>query len=183
MDEKKSWFGISLGCVGVSIISLFLPVIIYLPKGGTSKLTFNIIDMLGESKDFNFYVLHQYYGPIVWDISEVTTAILTILVLVAILCAVGGIFTLRAQRPNTWQFVLTIIGLVGVAIPSIVLIVCVLGYGKYFEGSIGFGVAPIITPLAMITCIITVIGRKNRVAEQLRKEAMAKGLIREAGDL
>jgi len=183
MKENKSWFWIALGCVAVSIFALLLPVITYLPKGETQTLTFNIVDIISMSDEFDFYVLHQYYGPIVWDISNGTAAIMAVLALLAIICAVGGIFTLTAQRPNTWQFVLTIIGLVGVAIPSIVIIVCVLGYGRYFSGNIGFGIAPIISPLAMIPCIITVIGRKNKVAERIRKEAMAKGLIREAGDL
>ena len=39
---------------------------------------------------------------------------MTRLVIAAILCALLGLFTLRAQRPNTWQFVLTIAGLIGV---------------------------------------------------------------------
>lgn len=183
MNNKKIWFAVSISCLCVSILSLFLSIITYKPEVGGHKYSFSIIDLIGKSPEFDEYILRGYKGPVVWDITGTITAILAIFVVAGIGCSIIGLITLRAQRPNTWQFVLTIVGLIAVACPSIILIICVLGYGKYYTGTIGFGIAPIITPIAMITCIFVVIRRKNKVAEELQHELEQRGLIRRAGDL
>lgn len=180
--KKKAWFYIAISCVGISILSLFFSIITYRGTYGV-KYSFSIVDLLIHTEKFEDQVLNQYNGPVVWDITGTITVALVVIAVFGILCSIIGLFTLRAQRPNTWQFILTITGLICVAVPSVVLIVCVVGYGKYYHGTLGFGVAPIITPIAMVLCIATVIRRKNRVAEELRRELEAKGLIRRAGDL
>lgn len=45
------------------------------------------------------------------------------------------------------------------------------------------GISLIITPIAMVICMLAVMRRKNVVAEQARREAEAAGLIWKAGDL
>ena len=176
MKKKKMiWFIIAISCVVISILSLFMSIITYTTEDGHMKYSFSILDLIGQSSEFEKYILKEYKGPVVWDITGAITAVLAIFVVAGILCAIMGLITLRAQRPNTWQFILTITGLIAVAFPSIVLIVCVLGYGKYYAGTIGFGIAPIITPIAMITCIIVVVRRKNKLAEELRENLKQKG--------
>jgi ABC-type Fe3+ transport system permease subunit len=128
-------------------------------------------------------VLYHYNGPVWWDIGELTVMLLTVAAILALLCAVIGLFTLRQQRPNTWQFILTIVGLVGTGLPSILVITAVFLSDKYFDGDVTCGICPVIMPLSMIICIFAVLRRKNHVTEQLRREALAKGLIRKAGDL
>lgn len=180
--NKKNWFYLAIGCVAVSIASLFTSIITYTTPSGT-QYSFSILDLLGGSPEFESIIYKQYKGPVIWDITGTTIAVLAVIAVAAILCAVIGLVTLRAQRPNTWQFILTLVGLMGVTVPSIVLIICVLGYGKYYSGTIRCGISPVITPVAMIICIAVVIRRKNKVAEELRKETEAKGLIWKAKDL
>lgn len=179
--NKKNWFYIAIACVAVSVASLFTSIITYTTASGT-RYSFSIVDLIGGSADFEI-VYKQYKGPVVWNITGAITTVLALVAVLAILCSVIGLVTLRAQRPNTWQFILTLVGLAGVAFPSIVLFICVLGYGKYYSGTIRCGISPVITPIAMIICIAVVVRRKNKLAEELRKEAEAKGLIWEAKDL
>ena len=178
---NKNWFYAAQVCVGISILSLFTSIITY--KANGREYTFTIIDLLGDTKQFDRIVVNGYRGPVHWQINGAVTQVLLAVAIIGILLAVIGLFTLRAQRPNTWQFILTVLGLLGVAFPSCVLLMCVFKYGKYYKGVLGFGVSPVITPIAMLICILVVIRRKNRVAEELRKEVEAKGLIRKAGDL
>ena len=70
-----------------------------------------------------------------------------------------------------------------VTVPSVVFIVCVIGYGKYFPGTLSIGPASIITIISMIVCIMAVIRRKNKVAEELKKELEAKGFIHKGRSL
>ena len=181
MDKRKFYY-IAIACLLVSLVSLFFPVITFVNNEG-NKFSYSVISLVSNSQDFEKNVLMRYFGNVVWDINGGITIVLVVVFVAALLCAVIGLLTLRAQRPNTWQFILTIIGLIGVAIPSAVLIIGVLGYGKYFRGKLSFGPAPVITIISMIVCICAVIRRKNVVAEQLRKELEAKGLIRKGGDL
>lgn len=180
--NKKNWFYIAIACVAVSVASLFTSIITYTTAAG-KQYSFSIIDLIGGSSNFEAIVCEEYKGPVVLDITGAATAVLAALAVLAILCAVTGLVTLRAQRPNTWQFILTLAGLVGVAVPSVALLVCIIGYGKYYKGTIGCGISPIITPIAMIISMAVVIRRKNRVAEEICKEVEAKGLIHEAKDL
>jgi len=131
--EKRGWFYVAFIGLGISVISLFMTIITYVSRDGHS-FYFNIIDILGGSSTFDYYVLNQYK-------------------------------------------------LIGVAVPSLVLILCVLVFGGYFDGKIGFGLAPVITPAAMIVCICAVIRRKNHVQEQLQRELEAKGKIWKPRDL
>ena len=158
--EKKYWFILAIGCVLLSIASLFMSVITYYTPQGF-YYSFNIIDMIVITPEFNRYILNDYVGRVILDINGVWVTALAVIFILSIVCAVIGILTLRIQRPNKWQFRLTVAGLIGVTIPSLLIIVCVLGFGRYFVGRISFGIAPILTPIAMIICIITVVRRKT----------------------
>ena len=179
--QRKTMFYISIGCLLVSFVSLFLPVIVYTTD--RKKYSYSVLTLITKADEFEKAVLMKYKGPVVWDITGSITVVLVVIFVFAIICSVIGLFTLRVQWPNNWQFILTIVGLVGVAFPSLVLIISVVGYGKYFPGKISFGPAPVITIIAMIACIFAVVRRKNRVAEEKKKELETKGLIRKAGDL
>ena len=177
VTEKKTWFLVAMGSLLISIVSLLLPVITYNGYG------FNILALIGGDRRFESLVLNSYRGPVLWDLTGFSVSILAILAVAALVCAFVGLFTLRAQRPNTRNFILTIVGLIGVAVPSITVIFSVLALGRYYPGGLGIGIAPIISPIAIGICIYTVIRRKNKVAEEIRKEVEKKGLIWEAGDL
>lgn len=179
--DKKKWFYVAISCVAVSVLSLFFSIITYISP--TGKVThYNLINLLFET-GFRDDVLGQYTGPVLWNMGGATVSLLAALAVAAVVCALVGLFTLRAQRPNTWQFILTLVGLVGTAFPSFLVILAVLLSENYFRGYLVCGISPIITPIAMVACIFVVVRRRNKVLEQLRKEMEAKGLVFQAGDL
>lgn len=191
--RKKIEYYIAVCCLIISIISMFMPIVSYKVSYGYqshyfktnagASYSFNIIDLIRGSEDFNQIILVEYKGPVVWNITRGMCSILGIIAVLAIVCAAIGLFTLRVQRPNTRQFILTIVGLIGIAVPSVVIIVVVFMCGKYYSGTLSCGIAPILSPIAMLVSLCAVIRRKNKVAEALRKEMEEKGLIRQAKDL
>ena len=183
ITNRVGWFYLALGCVIISIGSLFLPI--FKCNGGTKGkvLYFNIIDLIAQDADFNKYVINNYYGPIVWNIDSGIVMILSLVMIAALICAVVGLVTLRVQRPNTSNFVLTIIGLIGILVPSVTAIICVVVFGRYFTGGLSLGIAPILSPIAIIISIGAVVRRKNKAAEELQAKVMEKGLMRSGGDL
>lgn len=181
ITEKTGWFYIAIGCVVISLLSLFLPILRYTDE--QMAISFNIVDLIGGNEYFEAYVIDAYYGPVIWNISQTATTVLAVIAIIALICAVVGLLTLRVQRPNTKQFILTIVGLVGVSIPSVTVIVIVLLFGKYYYGTLTLGIAPVISPIALLISIGAVIRRKNKVAEEIQRELEAKGLIWKAGDL
>ena len=186
--NRRVFFYIAIGCLVVALISLFIPVISYRMDEGTDgaqSFSYSVFGLIGNSEEFETNVLWDYTGPVVWNITGGIAVLLTAIFCVSYIISVIGLVTLRAQYPNTWQFVMTIVGLIGVMIPSVVLIVGVMGYGKYFRGSLSFGAAPIVTIIAMILCILAVSRRKKNVKEELRMkmELEQTGIIKRAGDL
>ena len=179
--NKKQWFYIALACVVISVLSLFTSIITYTAPNGVAQ-SYSLIDLL-QGNAFRDDVLSQYNGPVLWRMGGATVSILAFMAVAALACAVIGLVTLRAQRPNKWNFVLTLVGLVGTAFPSFLVILAVLLSNNFFTGKISCGLSPVITPVAMVICIYVVIRRRNKVLEQLRKEMEAKGLIWQAGDL
>lgn len=183
--KSKAWFYVAFGSLIASLISMiFLPTIIVY-RNNISSESYSVVKLITDSSNFEKNVLHFYDNDIVLKINAGSVVFLSLLALAAVVCAVVGLITLRAQRPNTKQFILTLVGLVGVTIPSLILLICIAGFGNSFaEGiSLKFGPAPIITPITMIICIATVIRRKNKVAEELRRSLEESGKIMRAGDL
>lgn len=188
-DSKKVFFIVAIVCLVMSVMALFIPVIWYKytpeegKKGNAIDTSYSVAGLIVNAEEFSADVLFYYQGPVVWDIDGLVVFVLASIYIIGIICAGFGVVTLRAQRPNTWQFILTIAGLVLVAVPSIIMMICVFGYGQYFPGKMTVGPAPILTIISMIICICAVIRRKNKVAEELRKELESKGLIRKGGSL
>lgn len=179
--ERKQWFYLAIFCMLVSIASLFTSIITYTTPSG-AVISYSLPDLL-QGSSFRDTVLSQYTGPVLWKMGGSTVSILAGLAVASVVCALVGLLTLRAQYPNTWQFVLTLAGLVGTAVPSFLVILAVLLSRDHFRGSISCGLAPLVTPVAMAVCIQAVIRRRSKVLEQLRANAEAQGLIRQAGDL
>ena len=180
MKKNIQWLLPVLTCIIASVASVFLPVLTYKhPKGWS--ISFNIFDFLEPGKLAN--VLSTYTGAFSMDIDPVVVTILAIAAVLAIVAAFVGVITMSMQRPNTWQFVLALIGIIGTAIPSVLVFLAVILSKNYFPGTFSFGVYPIITPIAMVLCLITVTQKHRKTqAERLAAEK-AKGLIRPGGDL
>ena len=69
------------------------------------------------------------------------------------------------------------------SIPSILIIIGVLVSSEFYYGTIGCGIAPIFTPIAMLICVRTVLRRKDKVKAALQAKVAAEGLLKQAGDL
>lgn len=179
--KTEQWFILAISCLVLSIVSLFTTIITYTDMFGY-KYSFNIIDLL-EGEMFEEVVLTQLISDPIIIMSSTTITFLAILAIGALVCAFVGLITLRAQYPSDKQFLLTLVGVIGTAIPSILIIIGVLISGEYYYGTIGCGIAPIFTPIAMLVCVRTVLRRKDKVKAALQAKVAAEGLLKQAGDL
>ena len=181
MKPNIKWLMPVLICLLASILSVFMPVLTYVyPNGNT--VGFNILDFTKPSQEL-IDILWTYQGPMGMDVDDVWMVILAVLAVLAIIAAFAGVITMSRQRPNTWQFVLALVGIIGTAVPAILIMIAVLFSQQYFPGVFRFGIYPIITPVAMVMCMITVTQKHRRTQAEKLAEEKAKGLIRPAGDL
>ena len=87
------------------------------------------------------------------------------------------------QRPNKGSFVLSLVGIIGTAIPSIIVMIAAPVSRQYLPGFFQVGVYPIITPIAMALCIVTVTRKHKKTQAEIQAAEKAKGLLRPGGDL
>lgn len=182
MNKKLQWLMPLLLCILSSIASVFLPVLSYTYPGNGSAVKFNIFGFLEPSKDF-LDILASYSGPMNVYFDRIWLTILAIVAVLAIVAAFTGVITMSRQRPNTWQFLLALVGIIGTAIPSVLIFMAVILSKNYFPGKFSFGAYPIITPIAMILCLIAVTQKHKKTKAEIQAEERSRGLIRRAGDL
>lgn len=181
MKKNIQWLLPVLTCIVASVASVFLPVLTYIyPNGQT--VAFNLFSFTEPSQDL-LDILASYNGPYEMYIDKIWLTILAVLAVLAIIAAFIGVITMSLQRPNTWQFVLALVGIIGTAIPAIIVIIAAPVSQQFLPGTFQFGVYPIITPIAMVLCMITVTKKHKRTQAELRAAEKAKGLIRPGGDL
>jgi len=179
--QRKGWIITAIICLIVSIVSLFITIIKYTGINGVRN-TYNILDFIDYQR-FADEVLTEYSGSMFLSVEDSTVRIFAMIGVIAIVLAVIGIFGMSLQKRNTWSFVLTLLGLVGTLIPSIVIILAVVLSREYFQGTLSCGLYPIITPIAMIICIITVSWKRKKTKEELEAERIAGQFLRRGSDL
>ena len=180
MKKNIRWLLPVLICIVASVASVFLPVLTYKhPTGGSES--FNIFGFINPDRLSR--VLCSYTGGFRVNIDRATVTALAVAAVLAIVAAFVGVITMSLQRPNRWQFALALVGIIGTAIPSILVFLAVILSKNYFPGAFTFGVYPVITPVAMALCMITVTKKHKKTQAELRAAERAKGLIRQAGDL
>lgn len=169
--------------IAVSVLSMFISVVKYTKYYPTGKeVTVYAIQDLIDGTRFAHEVTYEYTGYVI-PIGEWVITALCILGVVAICAALIGIVILSKQRPVKWPYVMTMIGLVGTAIPSIVILFGVLLSVNYFPGTISCGFYPIVAPIATIICLFTVWRERRRVLAAQAAAEESKELIYMAGDL
>jgi len=181
MKKNIYWLIPVLTCIVASVTSVFLPVLTYIYPNG-QKVSFNIFSFVEQSEDL-LDILASYNGPYEMDIDKVWLTILAFLAVLAIILAFIGVITMSLQRPNKWQFLMALIGIIGTAVPAVIVIIAAPVSQQYLPGTFQFGVYPIITPIAMILCMITVTKKHKRTQAEILAAEKAKGLIRPGGDL
>ena len=185
MKKNIRWLLPLIICIVASIASVFLPILSYTYESGAyydSTAKFNIIDFIEPSEEF-VDIMATYSGSWRVYIDEVWLTILSVTAVLAIIAALAGVITMSRQRPNTWQFIMALAGIIGTAIPSLLVFLAVILSKNYFPGRFSFGVYPIITPIAMILRLIAVTQKHKKTQAEIQAEEKAKGLIRRAGDL
>lgn len=165
----------------IAILSGFTTVVGYTNSYGVHK-DFMLLDFL-LSSEFDSFVMQEYHGSIVWNIDITFVRVMAVIAVIAVLCAVIGLKILSEQRKNTWPFVLTLVGLVGTMIPSILLFVCIVVLKNSYVGTISCGIYPIVSPIAMIISIYAATQAHRKNIEYQMKLRAAEGLIRRGGNL
>lgn len=178
--KRNLWLYIVLLCIGASVLSLFLPVVIYVYPDG-ARVSFNVLSFLDPTELSE--VLSTYTGSFRVDIDDGVATALGIMAVLAIAAALTGVITMSRQRPNRWQFVLALAGIIGTAIPSVLILVMAVMSVNYFPGSFYPGTYPVVTLVTMVICMVTVTRKHQLTREQLRTVEAAKALIRPGGDL
>lgn len=178
--NKKMWLTITLVCLFFSVISLVFPVLTYVYPSGRSQ-SFNLFKFLNPEELGN--VLSQYTGSFALAIEEQDIPLFGTIAVFSIVAAFIGVITMSTQRPNFWQFVLTLAGLIGTLIPSILLFIVVISSINYFPGNFKFGAYPIITPVSMSICIYMVTYKHKLTQEEIQAEKAAEKYLHSMGDL
>lgn len=179
--KRSTWLGVALSCLLFSVISMFLPVLKYEYANGIKTVEFSVLDFLDP--DELTKVLSQYTGSFRMNVDSTVAVFLACLAGLAIVAAFVGVITMSVQRPNKWQFVLAMIGLVGTVIPSILVFAAVLLSVRYFPGTFSCGAYPIITPLSMGVCIYMVTYKHRRSQAELEAEKRAAQHWHAPGDI
>lgn len=199
MDRKKAWMYIAVGAIILSVISLFLPVIVYRNSSGT-VYSFNIVRIITRSSDFIDYVLSDNDGSfasgvhssaLISLLSMTSDDLLPRLLLIlmalisvgAIVAAFLGIRSMSRQYESAWPFRLTVTGLVLTAIPALAILFLALLSRGCFHSPIRLGTYVFITPLAMVAAIVTVTGRHRLTLRERQLQLEASRYLRPAGDL
>lgn len=186
MESKQNWMYISVGSIILSLLSLFLPVITY--KSARTGIVghYNIIKLLSNDDLIN-NVFQEYTGEFLrgMSYSEVSTwvVLLCIVGVGAIILAFVGIKSMTKQYESEKPFRLALAGLIGTAVPSIVLLILYLYSKNQYAGTMHLGAYIIITPIAMVLACLTVTSRHRLTQEEARLQQEAKAYIRPAGDL
>ena len=188
MINKKNWMYISICAIILSVVSLFLPIIVYYNAGTGSKHIYNILSLL-DTSDIIYNMFAEYHGTenFYMYASYETVSFLIILIcligVAAIVTAFFGIKTMTKQYESVWPFRLTICGLIGTAIPSLVLLIMYFVAKNQFAGTLQLGAYIFVTPIAMLIACVNVTNRHRLTQEEASIQAEACKYIRPAGDL
>lgn len=183
MKNGRNWLLAAWVGLIFSIFAMTLTPVVTYTKAMTGTESFTILTLISDGGSFSRSVLNDYTGPVLVHFQGEAVASIAIIAVLAVLCAAAGLGMIGTQRPRRWQFRLTFIGLVGTAVPSLLILLGVFLSDRYFIGTLQCGAAPIITPIAMIVSIVAVAQRKNRLQAELESKLMTEGKIMRGGDL
>lgn len=186
MSRKRGWMIISVSAIGLSILSLFLPVFSYRSARTGITTKYNIIKLFSNSELIE-NMFTEYRGEFLRGMgySSVSTLVIVLCFIgvTAIILAFVGIGSMTKQYESAWPFGLALSGLIGTAIPSVTLLILFLFSQNQYAGKMTLGAYIIITPVAMVLACINVVNRHRLTREELRLQRAASAFIRPAGDL
>lgn len=168
--------------LAVAILSSLTTIVGYENSSGIYR-SFSIIDMITDARGFGVFVFGEYTGPAVTVYQNWHLFILIALAAAAITCAIVGLFCLSNQTDNKLSFILTLFGLIGTMIPSVIVFICIVALKDLYHGTISCGIYPILSPIAMTVCLIAATKMRRRNVRARKRMKEAEGLIFKAGDL
>lgn len=180
MRKGNAGLWIALLWLLLGILSMFLSVVSYTAPDG-EKTRYALQDLI-DGQRFSQEVLRQYTGSFKLEIGSWVLTLLCFLAVCAIVAALFGILILSRQRPARWPFVMTVLGVIGTAIPALLILFATLLSASAFPGKIAPGAYPIVTPIAVLLCLLLVTRERKRVA---RATAVANenSYLQRGGDL
>lgn len=181
MKKSIQWLMPVLICICASLASVFAPILIYVYPDG-NQLSLDLGGFLNPSEAL-LDILTSYSGPISTEITIVLFALLGVLVFFSIVAAAAGIILIGLRFVETWQFVLAMAGMAGIAMPPIVIMIMVLLSQEYLPGYFMPGVFPMITPIAIALCMVFVAQKYKRTKLEIWVSKSANGLMCSGGDL
>ena len=182
--KKHNWILFSINGLVLSLVSLLFPIITYTDRHGTVH-SFNIFKLLGGG--FASIVQKEYVGGSLMDISgstfDLIVAAVSLVGAAAIIVSFVGIRSMSKQYESQWPFRMTVCGLLGTAVPALLLLVAYGLSTNYYLGKISLGGYVIVTPLAMIASVLAVVKRHQLTQMELEIQREAANYIHVAGDL
>lgn len=186
MDRKKTWMYVSIGAIILSVASLVLPVLSYQSANKGITTRYNIFKLLSNSELIE-NVFKEYQGEFLRGVSYGTVSICVIVLslvgLGAIVLSFVGIKSMTKQYESARPFQLAICGLVGTAIPSIVLLILYIFSKNQYAGTMHLGAYIVVTPIAMVLACFAVTSKYRMSKEEAAVQKEASHYIRPAGNL
>lgn len=186
MDKKQKWMYTARGAIILSIASLLLPVISYTSARTGITTRYNVFGLFNTDA-LNSNIFNEYTGEFLYGMSESETSfwvvLLCIIGIVAIVLAFVGIRSMSKQYESVAPFRLVICGLIGTAIPSIVLLILYIFSKNQYSGTMHLGAYVIVTPIAMVIACLTVTSKYRLNQEEAKAQTEARAYIKPAGDL
>jgi len=178
--KDNIWVSLAMGGIVLSLLSLLLPVIRYTDKNAVLH-RYSLITVLRDMDGFVRTVFGDYRGDFLFGLPYSTISLLTIIVAAlgvgAIVLSFVGLISLSQQYTNRKSYILSICGLVGTAIPAIIILVLVLLSRNYFVGTIRCGLYEFITPVTMVLSCRAVTYKHKASIEQLRAAEKAQQYV------
>ena len=178
-QKERIWLWLAFLWIAISVLSMFISVISYTTEDGTTRYA---IQDLVDGKTFAKEVLSKYTGKIIVRIGSWALTLLCVVSVCAIAAALTGLMIMSKQRPVRWPFFMTLIGVIGTAIPALTILVATILSVKYFPGRISPGLYPIVTMFAVLFSLCIVIRERRRIKKSVA-DVKRNALIRPAGDL
>lgn len=173
---------VAYAALAVTILSAFTTIVGYTNSKGVHR-TYNLFNFLSDAEGFGAFVFHEYAGKVYVTYDSAYLLLLIALGLAAVVCAFSGLRRLSKQTDNRTSFILTILGLIGTAFPSLVIFIHIVALKHNYLGTISCGIYPVVSPIAMIICIVATTQMRKRNIAYREKLNEVEGLIHRGGDL
>lgn len=184
--KNKSWIYFSLGGMALSLISLFLPIISYTSgRDAGREYDFRVFQLLEGG--FADQVQTEYTGKNWIFVSnqafDTAVAVICMIGVASIVISLLGLRSMSRQYESNWPFRMTVCGLMGTAVPALLLVLAAVLSNDFYLGSISLGAYVYITPVTMAAACAAVARRHKMTRQELRIQREAAQYIRPAGDL